>query len=761
MELALKLEHVNLIYKSSESISYKKLLRIGNNTVNAYKALNDISLSIEKGKVYGIIGNNGAGKSTLLRVLSGVMSPNSGKVIRNHGKLSLLALGIGFTKDLTGLDNIFLSGMLLGFSKKEITKVLDDIIDYSELGDFIYRAMKTYSSGMVSRLGFSISINLRPEVLLIDEVLSVGDIRFREKSYASLRSLINDKNITAVIVSHSINQVEDICDKVVWLDKGRIVTQGDKNDVLDIYLQFINDKFKLDDIMQNNDSVREDEKGNFIIDASHYIIRMQNPEIKYFMERKVDSIQKYSNKNGTLKLTKRQFENKDLMLFIEYIGDKVELFLQLDTLMDIFRYDQLYKTPPYDNRYGTNKLTGLYAYCDLNIGSAVISNVYDYKELVKQYTNGAQSTIYELVNENPIIEIDKQGIVHISMGGNKCNSTCFILLSNEKLFNEKDNLNKYMEYFYEALYNNSVWNSFFCTPAGTYTKLPYSIEPFTKDGYGYSIHHSSRRDMMTFYIQTKERFYEDFIYNAVIQAYLYHNRSDGVFFTTYTSTWIKESTGITAPYIDTRLNENFVMTLHDFQKSSNYFSKIDPLKEYVDFLFTKYEMPNQIYHLENGVFFPDYFNTSFNVLSHSSLNHQLGIALMLLQAWEKYKIDKYKTVFNAIIRFIELTSTKWKNEISGDLYYSIKITNAGKLIFYDNDYVYVTLLDMLHLQNKCIVENYDRLAVIDELISIKIKYLKKTKYNIFSDNPQIASGEKTNSANQALKLYQKIYSNNK
>jgi len=218
----LKLKNVNLIYRSAESLSYKHLLGLRKSVINSYKALDDVSLNMERGKVYGIIGNNGAGKSTLLRVLSGVMSPNNGTVIRNYNSINLLALGIGFSKELKGIDNIFLNGMILGFSKKHIISILQEIIDYSELGEFIYRPMKTYSSGMVSKLGFSVAIHLRPEVLLIDEVLSVGDAKFRQKSLESILSIINDKETTVAMVSHNTEELKKICDNIIWLNKGKL-----------------------------------------------------------------------------------------------------------------------------------------------------------------------------------------------------------------------------------------------------------------------------------------------------------------------------------------------------------------------------------------------------------------------------------------------------------------------------------------------------------------------------------------------------------
>lgn len=252
-DYAIRLSNVDLIYTSAQSLSYKKLVgkvigKQDNSVLKHYKALDNISLTIEKGKVYGIIGNNGAGKSTLLRVLSGVMSPNIGIVERNYNSINLLALGIGFSKDLSGIDNIYLNGMLLGFSKKEILQVKDQIIEYSEIGDFIERPMKTYSSGMISRLGFAIAIHLKPDVLLIDEVLSVGDTKFREKSFESIRKIIQDESVTVVIVTHSMNQVEQLCDEVIWLDKGHMIASGDKSEVLELYEKYNVGKLSIKDI---------------------------------------------------------------------------------------------------------------------------------------------------------------------------------------------------------------------------------------------------------------------------------------------------------------------------------------------------------------------------------------------------------------------------------------------------------------------------------------------------------------------------------
>jgi len=238
----LEVKNIDLLYKSHESISFKSIVNLFtgkrvSTLIKAYKALNNVSFTLEKGKVYGIIGNNGAGKSTLLRVISGVLSPNSGEVVRNCESINLLALGIGFSRDLTGRENIYLNAMLLGFSRKEIDEKIQTITDFSELGEFIDMPMRTYSSGMISRLGFSVAINMKPDVLLIDEVLSVGDNNFKEKSFNAIKEIIMDKNITVVIVSHSYQQIKDLCNEIIWLEKGVLVAAGPTEEILDQYIQ--------------------------------------------------------------------------------------------------------------------------------------------------------------------------------------------------------------------------------------------------------------------------------------------------------------------------------------------------------------------------------------------------------------------------------------------------------------------------------------------------------------------------------------------
>ena len=194
---------------------------------------------IKKGEIVGICGKNGSGKSTLLRAIAGIFSADKGTINLNNNSVSLLSIGVGFQKKLTGYDNIFLSGMLLGFSKEQIEKKLKEIIEFSELGDFIYKPVSSYSSGMYSKLAFSITAILETDIMLIDEVLSVGDIAFKEKSYNKMKELISDENRTVVIVSHSSKTLMELCDRVIWLHEGKILEDGKPEEVVSHYEEFI------------------------------------------------------------------------------------------------------------------------------------------------------------------------------------------------------------------------------------------------------------------------------------------------------------------------------------------------------------------------------------------------------------------------------------------------------------------------------------------------------------------------------------------
>lgn len=199
-------------------------------------ALKDINFRINKGDVVGIIGANGAGKSTLLKVVSGVYKPTTGTVTVN-GKISpMIELGAGFDPELTARENIYLNGAILGYSKEFLEDKFDEIVEFSELKDFLDVPIKNFSSGMVAKLAFSISTIVDPEVLIVDEILSVGDIKFQEKSKNKMMSMI-EGGTTVLYVSHSIDSIKQLCSKVIWLDHGKIVKMGDAKEICDEYYQ--------------------------------------------------------------------------------------------------------------------------------------------------------------------------------------------------------------------------------------------------------------------------------------------------------------------------------------------------------------------------------------------------------------------------------------------------------------------------------------------------------------------------------------------
>lgn len=217
----------------------------GNYKVTEFWADKDISFTLEEGEMLGIIGTNGAGKSTLLKAISGIMEPTKGHVKRQGTIAALLELGSGFDGDLTVKENTYLRGAMLGYTRRFMNETYDDIIDFAELRDFENRPFKQLSSGMKSRLAFSIASLVRPDILILDEVLAVGDGAFRKKSEEKMREIINS-GATTILVSHSIAQVQEQCSKVLWLHKGKQIEFGDNvSDICNHYLEFLEGKRKI------------------------------------------------------------------------------------------------------------------------------------------------------------------------------------------------------------------------------------------------------------------------------------------------------------------------------------------------------------------------------------------------------------------------------------------------------------------------------------------------------------------------------------
>ena len=224
--------------KESVSISHKNYHR-------DFYALKGLSFQVKKGETVGIIGTNGSGKSTILKIITGVLTPTSGQVDVD-GKISaLLELGAGFNMDYTGIENVYMNGTMMGYTKKEMDAKLQDILDFAEIGDFVYQPVKTYSSGMFVRLAFALAINVDPEILIVDEALSVGDVFFQSKCYRRMEE-IRKKGTTILMVTHDMGSIIKYCDKVVLLHKGEFIAEGPAGKVVDMYKKIL--AGKLDDL---------------------------------------------------------------------------------------------------------------------------------------------------------------------------------------------------------------------------------------------------------------------------------------------------------------------------------------------------------------------------------------------------------------------------------------------------------------------------------------------------------------------------------
>ena len=252
MESMLKVEHVSISYKIGDfkDIGLKEwtMRHLKKQyQVETFMAVNDVSFELHKGDMLGIIGTNGAGKSTLLKAVIGVMEPRAGTIVRNGSVAALLELASGFDPDLNVKENAYLRGAMLGYTKEFMDKTYDQILDFSGLREFEERPFKQLSTGMQSRLAFSIASLVQPEILILDEVLSVGDGAFQEKSAAKMREIIQNGAAT-VLVSHSLQQIRGLCNKVLWLDHGRQIAYGETAPICNQYEAFLEGRLTIDGV---------------------------------------------------------------------------------------------------------------------------------------------------------------------------------------------------------------------------------------------------------------------------------------------------------------------------------------------------------------------------------------------------------------------------------------------------------------------------------------------------------------------------------
>ena len=239
----IQVEDVSLTYRTSlesKPTLQSTMVRLGRRQriIREVEALKHVSFQVPHGQVLGVVGANGEGKSTLMRVMAGILPPTSGRVEIEGQVSTLLALGIGFNRKLTGRENVTLGGLAAGLSREQLVRKYEEIVEFAELEDFMDMPMRTYSSGMYGRLGFSVAVNMQPDILLIDEALSVGDARFRRKSFRKMRELCNEDR-TIVLVSHSLGSIEELCDSAIWLHKGEMRMWDEPPAVIEAYTEFL------------------------------------------------------------------------------------------------------------------------------------------------------------------------------------------------------------------------------------------------------------------------------------------------------------------------------------------------------------------------------------------------------------------------------------------------------------------------------------------------------------------------------------------
>ncbi len=238
-----RVEDVSITYRTSfekRPTLKDAVVRLGRGqkSVREVQAVKNVSFDVPQGTVLGIVGSNGAGKSTLVRAIAGILPPTSGR-IEVRGKVStLLALGVGFNGAMSGQENVMLGGLAAGYSREEIAAKYEEIAEFAELGDFMEMPMKTYSSGMFSRLAFAVAVHMEPDILLVDEALSAGDAKFKEKAAAKMKSLVEEAR-TMFLVSHALQSITDLCNDAIWLNKGTMMMRGEPSDVVKEYTKFV------------------------------------------------------------------------------------------------------------------------------------------------------------------------------------------------------------------------------------------------------------------------------------------------------------------------------------------------------------------------------------------------------------------------------------------------------------------------------------------------------------------------------------------
>ncbi len=407
---AKNLEKVYKLYKNPKDRLKETLLPLGKVRHKSFSALSDISFCVEKGESVGIIGKNGSGKSTLLKILTGVITESGGS-LKTKGRIAaLIELGAGFNPEYTGLENIYLNAAIMGCPKAETDKKLESILDFAEIGDFIYQPVKTYSSGMFVRLAFSVAIHVDPDILIVDEALAVGDYRFQAKCYGKFEEL-KAMGKTVLFVSHDIDAVRRFCTRAIWLDASKLIMDGDVSEVTSKYMEYITDPDKKSP--EGNIEVKK-EKG---------------------VGQEFEPINRFGSHIGTVKEFTLKKDGKKSNDF--FVGDKVEAEILIN-VPDDAKFDglsvsmglkdknglDLFVTSTWDkgivlDRYGDMKINvsfmnylnkGTYTVtCALENRSTAPISYYDYIEGAAYLKVGAETELFGFVQLPSEIDVCQEG----------------------------------------------------------------------------------------------------------------------------------------------------------------------------------------------------------------------------------------------------------------------------------------------------------------------------------------------------------------
>lgn len=346
-EVAISVNNVSKMYKLYDNPMDRLKESLGLSRKKKYKehyALNDVSFQVRKGETVGIIGTNGSGKSTILKIITGVLNPTQGQVVVDGRISALLELGAGFNGEYSGIENVYLNGTMIGFSKEEIDAKLQDILDFADIGDFVNQPVKTYSSGMFVRLAFAVAINIEPEILIVDEALSVGDVFFQAKCYRKFEEF-KEMGKTILFVSHDLSSIGKYCDRVVLLNKGKKLAEGDAKEMVNLYRRVLVNQYEEPEEIQEEESTNsileqkeeKEEKKVFNQPQQEELMKVQlnlNPEVLEYGS-KLAEIEDFSIRDDTGMVTnvieKGKIFSVDMKIrFKEDIGEPIFAFTLKD-----------------------------------------------------------------------------------------------------------------------------------------------------------------------------------------------------------------------------------------------------------------------------------------------------------------------------------------------------------------------------------------------------------------------------------------------